>query len=157
MEPKKDELYHHGIKGMKWGEWNDDTRARYSGVRVKRDSSSNDKDSVKTKIKKFVEDTPKKVSDQWKKHMDNRPKKMSDQELESAVRRLKKEVEYRDLKKKAEPGKAYASQILQDVGKKVIVTASAGAILYGLRVALGDDFNAQALASAVFNGGAKKK
>ena len=25
----KNELYHHGVKGMKWGVWNDETKARY--------------------------------------------------------------------------------------------------------------------------------
>ena len=27
------ELFHHGVKGMKWGVWNEQTRARYSGGR----------------------------------------------------------------------------------------------------------------------------
>ena len=27
---RNNELYHHGVKGMKWGVWNDDTKARYS-------------------------------------------------------------------------------------------------------------------------------
>lgn len=27
----KDELYHHGVKGMRWGVWNEDTKQRYLG------------------------------------------------------------------------------------------------------------------------------
>ena len=29
---KENSLSHYGVKGMKWGEWNDETRARYLGL-----------------------------------------------------------------------------------------------------------------------------
>ncbi len=42
-----DELYHHGIKGQKWGVWNDETRARRTGVSNHIGNNS----SAKTKFK----------------------------------------------------------------------------------------------------------
>lgn len=35
MENYTDFLYHHGVQGMKWGVWNDETRARRLGIRGK--------------------------------------------------------------------------------------------------------------------------
>lgn len=46
-------LSHYGIPGMKWGVWNEETRARYTGNRVKKERKhlSNDQ---KKKIKKVA-------------------------------------------------------------------------------------------------------
>ncbi len=34
---KRTELYHHGVKGMRWGVWNEDTKARYSiGAKIRK-------------------------------------------------------------------------------------------------------------------------
>ena len=124
------ELYHHGTKGMKWGVWNDETKSRYTGGKKRK------KASIKKEIKN--------------------PRKMSDEQLKKRTERLQKEVDYRKLQNQANPGKAYVSDILQQVGKKVIVSASAGAILYGLQTILGNKFDLGALGRAVFNGGPKK-
>lgn len=35
MENWKEELYHYGVAGMKWGVWNDETRARRMGSKLR--------------------------------------------------------------------------------------------------------------------------
>ena len=130
-----DELRHFGVKGMKWGEWNEETRARYIGIR--KNSS--------------------RVSNTGKKRRSNNPKKMSDEELKKRTERLQREVNYRNLQKQANPGRTYVTNLLGQIGSKVIATAGAGAILYAIKVAAGGNFNPQELANAIFNGGAKKK
>ena len=124
------ELFHAGVKGMKWGVWNEETRARYTGTKKGRKTST-------------------------KKETKN-PRKMSDEQLKRNIDRLQKEAEYRRLSNQTDPGKAFVTDVLQQVGKKVIVSASAGAILYGLQTVLGNKFDLGGLGRAVFNGGPKK-
>lgn len=45
------ELYHFGVKGMRWGEWNEETRARYLG---RRKSSENVKDLSDDELRRRV-------------------------------------------------------------------------------------------------------
>lgn len=52
------ELYHHGVKGMKWGVWNEETRARYSGDDR---SISNKQDDKKSNSRKGLSDRQKKA------------------------------------------------------------------------------------------------
>jgi len=124
-----DELLHFGVKGMKWGEWNEETRARYMGIRKNRKHSS--------RVSKT-------------KRSSNNPRKMTDE-------RLQREVNYMNLQKQANPGKTYVTNLLGQIGNRVIATAGAGAILYGLKVAAGDKFNSKQFAEAIFYGGGKKK
>ena len=53
-------LTHHGIQGMKWGVWNEDTKARYTGSRKNRK----------------------------KTRPTNDPRKMTDEELQEVYERL---------------------------------------------------------------------
>lgn len=139
---RNNELYHHGIKGMKWGVWNDETTARYTGG-VKRKT-------VKNNVAKSSQ--PNEPKEQKKSI-----KKMTDEELKKKVDRMMLEKQYIDLQNQTNPGKKYVMDILKDVGKKVIVTAAAGAILYAIQSEISGEFDTAALAKAVFNGGAKKK
>ena len=54
----KNELYHHGVKGMKWGVWNEETRARYEGGSSIEPSNKNEKTKSKNRLtdrqKKFL-------------------------------------------------------------------------------------------------------
>ena len=93
------------------------------------------------------------------KRNDNRNRgTLSDAELKRKIERLKLEQELDRLTtSQVNKGRDYVTGILKDIGKKVTVTAGAGALLYAIKVAAGADFDAGEFANAVFNGGAKKK
>lgn len=93
-----DELYHWGIKGMKWGV------RRYQN-----------KDGTLTPAGR------KRI------HSTTNPKKMTDEELNQRIARMQKEKQYLELKKSTSPGKAYVTDLLKTAGNK-IVGGAAGAI-----------------------------
>lgn len=74
-------LAHYGIKGMKWGIWNEETRARYRGWREKNKKSSHERLLKSTNAKKLY----------------NRRKELSDRELQDRLNRLNKENELKRL------------------------------------------------------------
>ena len=96
-----DELYHWGIKGMKWGV------RRYQN-----------KDGTLTS------DGQKRYGT---KPRSNNPKKMTDEELNQRIARLQKEKQYLELKKGTSPVKTYVTELLKTAGNK-IVGGAAGAV-----------------------------
>lgn len=96
-----DELYHWGIKGMKWGV------RRYQ---------SQDGTLTSAGRKRYLT-----------KARSNNPKKMTDEELNQRISRMQKEKQYLELKKSTSPGKAYVTDLLKTAGNK-IVGGAAGAI-----------------------------
>lgn len=96
------------------------------------------------------------------KRRDNRERgTLSDDELRQKINRLQMEQQLDKLTRdQVNRGQEYVTGILKDIGKKVAVTAGAGALLYGLKVAASGEpsnFDFGDLGNAVFNGGAKKK
>lgn len=128
-------LAHYGIRGMHWGV------RRYQNA-----------DGSLTSAGKQRYSEAKSITSQKKRS------KMTDAELAERIKRLEKETKLKDLEKRnADDGKAYAKEILKDIGKRVITTAATGAILYGGKVIISGGFDAGDFADAVFRGGAKKK
>lgn len=150
MTVYNDELYHWGIKGMKWGVrryQNPDGTLTSAGR--KRYSGDDYKNGVKKAVnatKQLLKDTArpmdkddhrtwygaqKRTAERLKQHStkarSNNPKKMTDEELNQRIARMQKEKQYMDLKKSTTPGKAYVTDLLKTAGNK-IVGGAAGAI-----------------------------
>jgi len=102
------ELYHHGIKGQKWGV------RRYQNA----DGSLTDKGRLKYTLKER-EDSLGKVST------------MSDEQLTSSIKRMQLEKQYRTVtKENIDTGKKYLNSTLKTVGKVALGAAiGVGAVL----------------------------
>lgn len=102
------ELYHWGIKGMKWG------RRRYQNA---------DGSLTPAGKKKYGHD------DYQKAHSKKRVKDMSDKELRDRINRVRMEKEYRDLTSKTSKGKNAANKAIKTfiatAGTITAVTAAA--------------------------------
>lgn len=149
------ELYHHGVKGMKWG------------VRRKLDKVGS---AVKSRVNQKVEDykTTRRLN-RAQKEADRRKLKESryrgtldNSDLKSKIQRLRDERDLRTLTaEEVQPGRTAAKRIMGQIGTQVVTkvaaTAISGAALYGVQAAISGEFNAGKFAEAVFNGAAKKK
>lgn len=132
-------LYHHGIKGQKWG--------------VRRYQNPDGTLTAEGKVKKSRYD----AREQKKTDVKNR-QTMSMDELRKKVERLKMEKQLRELtEEELYPGRRAVKQMLGQIGSRVITTAAAGAALYGIKAAASGKFDMKEFGSAMFNGGAKKK
>lgn len=101
-------LVHHGIKGMKWGQWNAETRARRLG-RV----------GKKARIKKDRKRAARNVQ------------MLDDKELKDRIERLKNEKTLKDLtEEQLSPGRRAFKKALKTTGGVVLGAALTGAALY---------------------------
>lgn len=108
------ELYHHGIKGMKWGIRRTRKQLDRAAGRIKK--SSDDTAENKQNIKK-VSSAKSSV------------KSLSDDELKKRIRRLQDEKTYRDLLKSEEQpkifdGKKFVISVLEQSGKNIATQAT---------------------------------
>ena len=137
------ELYHHGVKGMKWGV------RRYQN-----------KDGTLTaagkKHRNKVEN--KAIKKARKQDVKNR-RKLSDAELKKKIERLQTEKKLKDLTNEdVSPGRTEVNRILRSAGTKVAAAALAGAAAYGIKVAMTKKFDlAEAAKYIAPNPNAKKK
>ena len=140
-----DYLVHHGIIGQKWGirrYQNSDGTLTVAG---KKRLGTSDKARNKAETKARLDDAK------------NR-KMLTDAQLKKKIERLKLEQELKRLTdSECAPGRKFMKDISSDLGKKVIVTAGAGALLYGGKALISKNFDSGELADAIFRGGAKKK
>ena len=85
-------------------------------------------------------------------------KLLSDDELRKKVERLKLEAEFEKLvEKDLHPGREFYRAQAKAIGGKVMQNVGAGAILYGAKAILQDQFDKKEMANAIYNGGPKKK
>lgn len=93
------ELYHHGVKGMRWGVRRTKTQLGGSRLRKKQSAASEG------------------VHDDYKRaHSGKKVKSMSDSELRSANNRLQMERQYKDLTRKTSKGTAMVSALIKTAG-----------------------------------------
>lgn len=124
--PYSDELYHHGIKGQKWGVRRfqnlDRTltalgKIRYGAGKVAETAGKAAKATGKavTKVTKSVKD--KAITRYKRKHINT----MTDQELREYTNRLNMEAAYKEAKKRNRgPVKKVVGDILQKAGNKIV-------------------------------------
>lgn len=114
LTPSELALSHHGVKGMKWGVWNEETKARRSGSsRSNRKEMANRKKAIRKEAKEIAEATKKAKAEAKINEPLNKAKRdaikfdrkqasknrslLSDKELQEMTNRLQKERQLREL------------------------------------------------------------
>lgn len=127
--PCSDELYHHGVRGQKWGvrryQYEDRTltplgKAHYAAMKAG-DTAKKVGSAVKSGVKKAVN---RQVMNIKKKH----PWMMTDEELEAFTKRLNLENAYKEAMSKANKkivskGREFVGEVTREAGKKVLLSA----------------------------------
>jgi hypothetical protein len=90
---REEELYHSGVKGMKWGVWNEETRQRYEGKDGPEEKVTNkryfgEKGNKKRSIRIPNEETLRKTLTQNQKGGKDKPPISSAEKLTKDVQRL---------------------------------------------------------------------
>lgn len=118
---ENNELYHHGVKGMKWG-------VRRTPAQLGHPTSSGKKTSVFGFKKKKKETVKKSTSESKKKSV----KDMTDAELRDVINRMRLEQDYANLSpKQISKGKKFVDRMLnnvitpaaEDVAKQLVKSA----------------------------------
>lgn len=122
------ELYHYGVKGMKWGIRR---TPRQLGHR--------------TSGSKTTADQQKKA--EMKDAVKNR-RLLSDVDLRRRIERVKLEKQLKELtESEIAPGKSFCKQVLSSSGRKVATTVTTGAALYLGKAAMTGRFDIKEMAS----------
>lgn len=131
------ELYHHGIKGMKWG-------VRRTPAQLGHDTGGVDLQKTKKKVdaantivnetRNINNNVSKKQSKKVQKQKMAEVKLMSDKELRERVNRLNMEQQYMRMSaEQMNVGRANVNSVLNNVGTVVNVASSALAIAVAIQ------------------------
>ena len=137
-------LYHHGIKGMKWG--------------VRRYQNRDGTLTTEGRKKKSTEEIADKKEKSNRKVAVKNRRTLSDADLKKKIERLKMEKEFKNLTEEdIAPGKKFVSNVMSSAGTKVLTIAAAGAMSYAVKVAMTKEFNIKEAASYIAANPNKKK
>lgn len=122
-EYNNNELYHHGIKGMRWGVRRTRAQLGYSSSPRK----------TKTQSQKVSSKQQRKVSS--KQQRKNEMKNMSDAELRSRINRIQMEKQYMQLTEpQLSPGKKFVKDVLTNAAKQTVTNYTAKYMTKGMEV-----------------------
>lgn len=117
--PDNSELYHHGIKGQRWG------IRRYQNPDGSLTSAGKDRYVKNERNQKLKE-----------------RRTLSDDELRSRIQRLKLEHEYKRLSEEdIKPGKKFCDEFLKNFGRTVLTSVATGSTLYAINGMLTREFD----------------
>ena len=132
-------IYHHGIKGMKWG------------VRRYKNKDGTLTNAGKARLKNNG------VKEKRKTDSKNR-RTLSETDIKRKIERLKLERQLKDLTdENVSPGKKFVKDVLSASGKKVLTAAAAGTMAYLVKSVMTKEFNVKEAASYIASNPNKKK
>jgi hypothetical protein len=131
------ELYHHGIKGMKWGVRRTDAQLGHDTGKIDLQKTKKKVDAAGTIVTES-QNINKKVSSKKQRKMQKQQvqtaKAMTDKELRERVNRLNMEQQYARLStEQMNAGKVNVDKVLAEVGTAVAVTNSVLAIALAIQ------------------------
>ena len=131
------ELYHHGIKGMKWGVRRTDAQLGHDTEKIDLQKTKKKVDAAGTIVnetRNINNTASKKVQKKAQKQKLSEAKTMSDQELRERVNRLNMEQQYvRMSTEQINAGRSNVSSVLNNVGTAINVASSALAIAVAIQ------------------------
>lgn len=129
------ELYHHGIKGMKWGVRRTDAQLGHEPVNIQKTKKRVEAAGTIVNETRNINNTAsKKVQKKAQKQKLSEAKTMSDQELRERVNRLNMEQQYvRMSTEQINAGRSNVSSVLNNVGTAINVASSALAIAVAIQ------------------------
>jgi hypothetical protein len=174
---KQDELYHWGIKGMKWGvrrfqnadgsltpagrrryggdgnAGDEEEKIDYAPKRNRKDASEYTDEELRAQINRMqMERQYRDLQGQTNIREDD-----PNRALKAERERLQLQKDVKNLRNDVYGGQSFVKTVMTDASKQVLTKAAAGIMSYGAKEFITEVFNNPDLANAVISGSAEKK